>query len=96
MKLELKKIKNELDGKIIKQFVFMRPKTYHYSTDEFLIDKKVKYTRNQVIKCKKILELQRVLEKEKTIPKSQQRFRFESHNLLTEKANKITLSAKDW
>ena len=74
----------------------MRPKTYHYSTDEFLIDKKVKYTRNQVIKCKKILGLQRVLEKEKTIPKSQQRFRFESHNLLTEKANTITLSAKDW
>ena len=43
-------MKDELGGKIITEFVTMRPKTYSYSTDDGKEDKKAKGTKKCVIK----------------------------------------------
>ena len=39
-------MKDELGGKIIRQFVALRPKTYSYLTDDCKEDKKLKGQRN--------------------------------------------------
>ena len=39
-------MKNELGGRIITEFVTLRPKTYSYLTDDFKEDKKAKGTKN--------------------------------------------------
>ena len=38
-------MKDELEGKIIKEFVALRPKTYSYLTDDDTIHKKAKETK---------------------------------------------------
>ena len=43
-------MKDELGGKIITEFVTLRPKTYSYSTDDGKEDKKAKGTKKCVIK----------------------------------------------
>ena len=43
-------IKNELGGKIITEFVTLRPKTYSYLTDDGKENKKAKGTKKYVIK----------------------------------------------
>ena len=45
-------MKDELDGKIIKEFAALRPKTYSYLTDSNNKDKKAKGTKKCVIKRK--------------------------------------------
>ena len=43
-------MKDELGGKIITEFVALRPKTYSYSTDDDKSAKKAKGTKKCVIK----------------------------------------------
>ena len=43
-------MKDELGGKIMTEFVVLRPKTYSYLTDDFVEDKKAKGTKTCVIK----------------------------------------------
>ena len=43
-------MKDELGGKIITEFVVLRPKTYSYFTDDCKEDKKAKGTKTYVIK----------------------------------------------
>ena len=43
-------LKDELGGKIITEFVALRPKTYSYLTDDCKEDKKAKGTKKCVIK----------------------------------------------
>ena len=43
-------MKDELGGKIITEFVTLRPKTYSYLTDDCKEDKKAKGTKKCVIK----------------------------------------------
>ena len=43
-------MKDELGGKIMTEFVALRPKTYPYSTDDCEEDKKAKGTKECVIK----------------------------------------------
>ena len=43
-------MKDELGGRIIKELVALRPKTYSYLTDDFKEDKKTKGTKKCVMK----------------------------------------------
>ena len=43
-------MKDELGGRIIKEFIGLRPKCYSYLTDDGNVDKKAKGTKRCVIK----------------------------------------------
>ena len=89
-------MKDELRGKIIMEFVDLRPKTYSYLTDDCKEDKKAKGTKKCVIKrVIKFNDYKDCLLNDKLVLKSQQRFKSERHNVYTENGNKITLSSND-
>ena len=89
-------MKNELRGRVITEFVTLRPKTYSYLTDDFKDDKKAKGTKKCVIKrLIKFNDYKNCLLKYEVILKSQQRFRSKGHNVYTENINKIALSSND-
>lgn len=69
---------------------------YSYLTDDKCVDKKVKVTKKYVIKREITLQdYNEDLKDNKTIPKSQQRFRSEVHNVFTEKVIKNVLSVNE-
>ena len=89
-------MKDELGGKIITEFVILRPKTYSYSTDDGKEDKKAKGTKKCIIKRMiKFNDNKSCLLKDEILLKSQQRFISKKHNLYTEDINKIALSIDD-
>ena len=68
-------MKDELGGKIITEFVTLRPKTYSYSTDNGKEDKKAKGTKKYVIKRMiQFNDYKNCLLKDKVLLKSQKRF----------------------
>ena len=89
-------MKDELGGKIMKEFIGLRPKCYSYLTDDGNVDKKAKGTKKCVIK-KEIMFNNYVecLKENKKISKKQQRFKSDAHNVYTEEINKIALSFND-
>ena len=90
-------MKVELGGKIMTEFVALRPKTYSYLIDDDSAAKKAKGTKTCVIE-KKILKFndyKDCLLNNEIILKSQQRCKSETHNVYTEEINKITLSHND-
>ena len=88
-------MKEELGGKI--KFAGLRAKTYSYLIDDGSEDKKTKRTKTCVIKRKLKFENHKsCLEANKSILKSQQRFKSETHNVFTEEINKITISSNDY
>ena len=89
-------IKDELGGKIIAEFVTLRPKIYFYLTDDGKEDKKVKGTKKCIIKRMiKFDDYKNCLLKGKVSLKSQQRFISKKHDVYTEQFNKIELSNDD-
>ena len=89
-------MKDELGGKIITEFVTLRPKTYSYLTDDCNEDKKAKPTKKCVIKRMiKFNDYKNCLLKDEVILKSLQRFRSKGHDVYTENINKIALSNND-
>ena len=89
-------MKDELGGKIITEFVTLRPKTYSYLTDDGKEDKKAKGTKKCVIKRMiKFNVYKNCLFKDEFILKSQQRFISKKHDVYTENINKIALSNND-
>ena len=89
-------MKDELGGKIITEFVTLRPKTYSYLTDDCKEDKQAKGTKKCVIKrMVKLNDYKNCLLKDEVILKSQQRFISEKHDAYTENINKIELSNND-
>ena len=88
--------KDELGGKIMKEFVALRAQTYAYRTNDGDEQKKVKGTKNCVIKRELMLENYKYgLFNGEVILKSQQRFESDHHNVYTEEVNKIALSIND-
>ena len=86
-------MKDELGGKIITEFVTLRPKTYSFLTDDGKEDKKAKGTKKCVIK--KMInfnDYKKCLLDDEVIFKSQQRFVSKNHDVYTENINKIALS----
>ena len=89
-------MKDELGGKIITEFVTLRPKTYSYLTDDGKEDKKAKITKKCVIKKTiKFNDYKKCLLNDEVILKSQQRFISKKHDVYTENINKIALSNDD-
>ena len=89
-------MKDELGGKIITEFVTLRPKTYSYLTDDCKEDRKAKGTKKCIIKRMiKFNDYKNCLLKDEVILKSQQRFISKKHDLYTENINKIVLSNND-
>ena len=89
-------MKDELGGKIITEFVTLRPKTYSFFTDDGKEDKKAKGTKKCVIKKKiKFNDYKKCLLDDEVILKSQQRFISKKHDVYTENINKIALSNND-
>ena len=89
-------MKDELGGKVITEFVTLRPKTYSYLTDDGKEDKKAKGTKKCVMKKMiKFNDYKKCLFNDEVILKSQQRFISKKHNIYTENINKIALSNND-
>ena len=86
-------MRDELGGKIITEFVTLRPKTYSFLTDDGKEDKKAKGTKKCVIKKMiKFNDYKKCLLNDELILKSQQRFISKKHDVYTENVNKIALS----
>ena len=89
-------MKDELPGRIMTEFITLRPKAYTYLTDDGKEDKKAKGTKKCVIKRMiKFNDYKNCLLKDKVILKSQQRFISKKHDVYTENINKIALSDND-
>ena len=89
-------MKDELGGKIITEFVTLRPKTYSFLTDDGKEDKKAKGTKKCIIKKMiKFNDYKKCLLNDEVILKSQQRFISKKHDVYTENINKIALSNND-
>ena len=89
-------MKDELGGKIITEFVTLRPKRYSFLTDDGKEDKKAKGTNKCVIKKMiKFNDYKKCLLNDEVILKSQQRFISKKHDVYTENINKIALSNND-
>ena len=89
-------MKDKLVGKIITEFITLRPKTYSYLTDDGKEDKKAKGTKKFVIKQMiKFNNYKKCLLNDEVILKSQQRFISKKHDVSTENINKIALSNND-
>ena len=89
-------MKDELGGKIIMEFVTLRPKTYLFVTDDGKEDKKAKGTKKCIIKKMiKFNDYKKCLFNDELIVKSQQRFISKKHDVYTENINKIALSNND-
>ena len=88
--------KDELGGKIMKEFCALRAKAYAYITEDGSVHKRAKGTKKCIIKREIMFEHYKdCLFNSKTIIKSQQRFRSDHHNVHTEEVNKIALSSND-
>ena len=90
-------MKDELGGKIITEFVTLRPKTYSFLTYDGKEDEKAKGTKKCVIKKMiKFNDYKKCLLNDEVIFKSQQRFISKKHDVYTENINKIAaLSSND-
>ena len=88
--------KDELGGKIITEVVALRPKTYAYLMDDGSNHKQAKGTKKCVIKQKLMFENYKdCLFNNKTVYRSQERFKSYYHDVYTEEVNKIALSSND-
>ena len=88
--------KDELGGKIITEFVALRPKAYAYLDDYGNDHKKAKGTKKCVIKQKLMFQnFKDCLFNNKNVYRSQERFKSYNHDVYTEEVNNIALSASD-
>ena len=89
-------MKDELGGKIIMEFVTLRPKTYSFLTHDGKEDKKAKGTKKCVIKKMiKFNDYKKCLLNDEVMLKPQQRFISKKQDVYTENINKIALSNND-
>ena len=81
--------KDELGGKIMTEFVALRPKAYSYSDDDGNEHKKSKGTKRCVIKEKLTFQnFKDCLFNNKTVYRSQERFKSNLHQVYTENDDK--------
>ena len=89
-------VKDDLGGKIIKEFCALRAKTYSYLMDDDSEVKKSKVTKKCVIKRELMFKNHTdCLLNDKIILKLQQGFKSDHHKVCTEERNKIALSSNN-
>ena len=89
-------MKDELVGKIITEFVTLRPKTYSFVTDDGKEDKKAKGTKKCIIKKMiKFNDYKKCLFNDELILKSQQRFISKKQDVYTENINEVIMMIKE-
>ena len=87
-------MKDELGGNIMTEFVAFRSKTYSYLMDNSNTNKKAEGAKKCVIKrTLKFNDYKNCLMNNKTVLKSQQRFKSELHNVYTKEIRKISVSS---
>ena len=93
----LGKSKDELSGKIMKEFCALRPKAYAHKLDDDDIEmKKAKGTKKCIVKREITLKnYADTLFNDKVIIRSQQRFKIDHHRVYTGEVNKIALGSND-
>ena len=92
----LGRFKDELGGKIMDETAMLRAKAYAYITEDGSVHKRAKGMKKCIIKREIMFEHYKdCLFNNKTIIKSQQRFRSDHHSVYTEEVNKIALSSND-
>ena len=92
----LGKLKDELKGKIMTEFIALRAKTYAYLLDDDSEHKKAKGTKKCIIKRELTFKNYKdSLLNNEIVIKSQHRFRSDHHKVYTEEVNKIALSSND-
>ena len=88
--------KDELGGRIIKEFCALRLKTYAYLMDRDSEKKKAKGMKMVIIKRRLMFKNYKdCLLNNTVILRSQQRFKSDHHELCIEKFSKTTLSSND-
>ena len=88
--------KDQLGGKIIKEFCALRAKTYAYLMKDESETKKAKGVKRCVVKRGLMFENYKdSLFNNKTIIRSQLKFKSDHHNVYTEEVNKIALNSSD-
>ena len=88
--------KDELGGRIMKEFCALRAKTHLYLIDDDSEVKKSKGTKKCIIKRKLVFENYKdCLLNDKILLKSQQNFKSDYHEVYAEEINKIALSSND-
>ena len=88
--------KDELGGKVMKEFCLLRAKTYAYLMNDDTKKKKAKGTKKCIIKDRIMFENYKdSLFNNNTILRSQLRFKSDLHNVYTEEVNKIALNSND-
>ena len=88
--------KDELGGKIMKEFCTLRAKTYAYLMDDDIEKKKAKGTKKCIITHRTMFEdYKHSLFNNNTILRSQLRFKSDLHNVYTEEINKTALNSND-
>ena len=88
-------MKDELGGKIMTEFVALKPKNYSNTVDGDTEAKKAKGTKSVIKRVLKRLDYKDCLMNNKVKSKSQQRFKSYLHNVYTEEFNKTALSSND-
>ena len=87
--------KDELGGKIVIEFCAPRAKTYGYLMDDDTEKKKAKATNKCKIKRIKFKDYKDSVFENKTILRSQLRFKSDHHIVYTEKVNKTAITSDD-
>ena len=88
-------MKDELGGKIMTEFVTLRPKTYAYLMDDDSEVKKANGTKKCVIKSVlKFNDYKDCLLNNEIVLKSQQRFKSQRHDVYTEEINTMIKDCK--
>ena len=88
--------KDELGGKIMKEFCTLRAKRYAYLLEDDSEQKKAKGTKKCMIKRRIMFENYKdTLFNDKTILRSQLRFKSDHYNVYTEEINKTAVSSNN-
>lgn len=88
------KFKDELNGKIMEEEVFLKPKQYAFSVDDEE-KKKSKGVKKNVTKTLKLDDFKRCLFEGKVIRKEQFMIQAKRHQIYTLKQNKVALNEND-